>query len=126
MKRSLFEAFSLAFLTELDGNSYQVVRDLIVKHVTGVKETDKILKQPILQSDKNSVCVSGFWIGIGLCEPHPNASYILTDTVEQNLCDLARIVSMCEHPILIQGDTSVGKTSLVTYLASITGIFLTY
>ena len=121
VKRSLFEVFFLAFLTELDISSYPAVRDLIIKHVTGVKDTDKLLKQPILQSDKNSVNVAGFWIHIGQCEPQPQSHYILTDTVQQNLSDLARIVSMCEHPVLVQGDTSVGKTSLVTYLANITG-----
>ena len=48
----------------------------------------------------------------------------MTATVQQNLTDLARIVSLCEHPVLVQGDTSVGKTSLVTHLATVTGNFL--
>ena len=81
--------------------------------------------------------------------------YILTGQVSNNLKDLARVVSLCDHPVLIQvnftlllllqvtnsfrklylflilltiltlllfqGDTSVGKTSLVTYLAGLTG-----
>lgn len=38
-----------------------------------------------------------------------------------NLSDLLRIVSLSNHPTLIQGDTSVGKTSLITYLASLSG-----
>ena len=117
----MYEAFSLAFLTELDRSSYPVVRDLIIKHVIGVKETDKLLKQPILQSNKNSISVTGFWINIGSEETRPQSHYILTDTVQQNLCDLTRIVSLCDHPVLIQGDTSVGKTSLVTHLALTTG-----
>jgi midasin (ATPase involved in ribosome maturation) len=41
--------------------------------------------------------------------------------VKRNLADLARVVSLCDHPVLIQGDTSVGKTSLVAYLARLTG-----
>ena len=121
VKRSLYEAFSLAFLTELDRSSYPAVRSLISKHVIGNKETDKVLRQPILQSDRNSVEVGGFWIRIGRCEPRPQDHYILTDTVKQNLSDLARIVSLCDHPVLVQGDTSVGKTSLVSYLAAVTG-----
>ena len=121
MKRSLYEAFCLAFLTELDRSSYPVVRDLIMKYVTGSKETDKILRQPIQQQDPGSVFVGGFWIRQGGCEPRPQDHYVLTDTVSQNLSDLARIVSLCDHPVLVQGDTSVGKTSLVTYLATISG-----
>ena len=111
----------MAFLTELDRSSYPAVRSLISKHVIGNKETDKVLRQPILQSDRNSVEVGGFWIRIGRCEPRPQDHYILTDTVKQNLSDLARIVSLCDHPVLVQGDTSVGKTSLVSYLAAVTG-----
>ena len=94
MKRSLYEAFCLAFLTELDRSSYPVVRDLIMKYVTGSKETDKILRQPIQQQDPGSVFVGGFWIRQGGCEPRPQDHYVLTDTVSQNLSDLARIVSL--------------------------------
>ena len=80
-----------------------------------------MLKQPIIQSDKDTLMVSEFWVKKGAMEPIPQKHYIITDTVKQNLGDLARIVSLCDHPVLIQGDTSVGKTSLVTYLANITG-----
>ena len=121
VKRSLYEAFSLAFLTELDRSSYPAVRGLISKHVIGAKETDKLLRQPIIQSVSKSVQVGGFWIRTGWCEPRPQDHYILTDTVKQNLSDLSRIVSLCDHPVLVQGDTSVGKTSLVSYLAAVTG-----
>ena len=60
VKRSLYEAFSLAFLTELDRSSYPAVRALISKHVIGAKETDKVLRQPILQTDSRSLQVGGF------------------------------------------------------------------
>ena len=127
VKRSLYEAFCLAFLTELDRGSYPAVRDLIIKHVTGTKESDRLLQQPILQPQEagqgaaSSVGVAGFWVRTGSCEPRPQPHYIMTATVQQNLTDLARIVSLCEHPVLVQGDTSVGKTSLVTHLATVTG-----
>ncbi len=47
--------------------------------------------------------------------------YILTDSVKKNLQDLVRVVSMSSHPVLLQGDTSVGKTSLISYLAAASG-----
>jgi hypothetical protein len=31
-----------------------------------------------------------------------NERYILTEQVQRNLSDLARIVSLCDHPLLIQ------------------------
>ena len=121
VKRSLYEAFSLSFLTELDKNSHPILKDLISKHVVGVKDAGKVLSQPIQQPNQTSVEVSNFWIARGKIDPRPQPQYILTDTVKQNPTDLSRIVSLCDYPVLIQGDTSVGKTSLVTYLAHITG-----
>ena len=47
--------------------------------------------------------------------------YILTKSIRRNLKDIARIVSAGKLPILIQGETSVGKTSLIQYLAQVTG-----
>lgn len=47
--------------------------------------------------------------------------YILTPTVRHHLRDLARAVSLDRAPVLLQGETSVGKTSLITYLAGLTG-----
>ena len=52
--------------------------------------------------------VFGFWVKTGVLEPKHQPHDVLTDTVEQNLGDLARIVSLCDHPVLVQGDTSVG------------------
>ena len=48
--------------------------------------------------------VSGFWVKQGVVEPRPQPHYIATDTVSINLADLARIVSLCDHPVLLQGD----------------------
>lgn len=47
--------------------------------------------------------------------------YILTESVRRNLKDLVRVVSIGKMPVLLQGDTSVGKTSLITYLAKASG-----
>jgi len=50
-----------------------------------------------------------------------HVQYILTETVRRNLKDLVRVVSIGKIPVLLQGDTSIGKTSLIIYLAEITG-----
>lgn len=48
--------------------------------------------------------------------------YILTETVRRHFKDLVKIVSLASGvPILLEGDTSVGKTSLINYLAQCTG-----
>lgn len=47
--------------------------------------------------------------------------FVLTPSVRQQLHNLARCVLARRHPILLQGPTSSGKTSLVGYLAAQTG-----
>jgi len=122
VRRSLYEAFSLSFLTELDRESHPIIEELIAKYIVGAKEASKLLKHSIPQPpNPMTVGVEGFWINAGGLEPIDQTGYILTDQVKRNLKDLSRIVSLCDHPVLIQGDTSVGKTSLVTYLANLTG-----
>ncbi|PVV04460.1 hypothetical protein BB560_001040 [Smittium megazygosporum] len=43
--------------------------------------------------------------------------YVLTDSVVENLHALSRAVMCGEYPVLIQGPTSAGKTSMIEYLA---------
>ena len=47
--------------------------------------------------------------------------FVQTPSVERHLRNLARAVLLRRHPILLQGPTSSGKTSLVAYLAAQTG-----
>ena len=49
---------SLAFLTEVDSSSHPVIMELIGKHVIGTKEAARLVKQPILQQQPNSIQVS--------------------------------------------------------------------
>ncbi|TSL47560.1 Midasin [Bagarius yarrelli] len=65
--------------------------------------------------------LEGYWLSQGDMDPALDPSYILTPSVRLNLRDLARVVAAGIHPVLIQGETSVGKTSLVRWLAAATG-----
>ncbi|VDM25497.1 unnamed protein product [Hydatigera taeniaeformis] len=82
---------------------------------------------PTQDGDLGFVCIEGYWIPQGpLAKLHKNEemlnTYVLTDTVCSNLRDLARVVSAAGSlPLLLQGETSVGKTSLITYLAARVG-----
>ena len=53
----MFVPPSLAFLTEVDSSSHPVIMELIGKHVVGTKEAARIIKQPILQQEPNSIQV---------------------------------------------------------------------
>lgn len=57
----------------------------------------------------------------GNLTPDIPKEYVLTESVRRNLKDLLRVVAIGRLPVLLQGDTSVGKTSLITYLAKTSG-----
>ncbi|XP_036943295.1 midasin isoform X1 [Acanthopagrus latus] len=120
VQRSLYEGFCLSFLTQLDRSSHPLVQKLVCQHI--LMGNIKCLKQPIpAPSDRTCVDVEGYWVAQGEMEPALDPSYILTTSVKLNLRDLARVVSAGTHPVLIQGETSVGKTSLIRWLAAATG-----
>ncbi|XVE88663.1 hypothetical protein DITRI_Ditri19aG0087500 [Diplodiscus trichospermus] len=48
-------------------------------------------------------------------------NYVLTKSVKKHLRNLSCAVFIKRYPVLLQGPTSSGKTSLVQYLATITG-----
>ncbi|XP_059212052.1 midasin [Centropristis striata] len=120
VQRSLYEGFCLSFLTQLDRSSHPLVQKLVCQHI--LMGNTKCLKQPIpMPSGQPYVEVEGYWVSQGEMEQSLDPSYILTASVKLNLRDLSRVVSAGTHPVLIQGETSVGKTSLICWLAAATG-----
>lgn len=92
--------------------------------VIGKKNFTSVLNQMIPEPQapgKNYLLFEGHWIPQGNLEIAIPEGYILTQTVRKNLRDIARIVSLGRLPVLLQGDTSVGKTSLITYIAKASG-----
>lgn len=124
-QRSVYEAFSLSFLTQLDYNSYLIVQRMITKAILYNQNVKAFLgnkiPKPKCSLDEQYLYTEGYWVLQGNLTPEVPSNYILTDSIRRNLKDLARAVSIGKIPVLLQGDTSVGKTSLITYLAKITG-----
>ncbi|KAM6126972.1 midasin isoform 3-T3 [Pterocles gutturalis] len=119
--RSLYEGFCLSFLTQLDRVSHPVVQKLICQHIVS-GNIKSLLKQQIPKPQGGRfVFIEGYWISAGDKEPTVDETYVLTPSVKLNLKDIARVVSAGTHPVLIQGETSVGKTSLIRWLAAATG-----
>ncbi|GIY25819.1 midasin [Caerostris darwini] len=119
-RRSLYEAFCLSFLTQLDNNSHEIVTKYVTQYL--IEGKDSILKQAIPEPKNGAyVNIAGYWILKGDQEPEEKENYIFTETVRRNLRDLARIVCAGRFPVLLQGETSCGKTSLIQYLAKATG-----
>jgi midasin (ATPase involved in ribosome maturation) len=65
--RSLFEAFSLAFLTQLDRESQEAVEKCVVRDILTQKNVKPILGRGLPQppAPERSVQVEGYWITVG-------------------------------------------------------------
>ncbi|XP_029451275.1 midasin isoform X2 [Rhinatrema bivittatum] len=121
IQRSLYEGFCLGFLTQLDRISHPIVQNLISHHIVHCS-IKNLLKQSLPEPEGGRfVQIEGYWIPLGTKDPFIDETYILTASVKLNLKDLVRVVSAGTYPVLIQGETSVGKTSLIRWLAAASG-----
>lgn len=125
LRRSLYEGFCMCFITLLNQESEAILHPIIVKHtVSRVKNAGSLMSQlPRGPTDGlDYVQFKHYWLKKGstaLIEDPK--SYIITPFVEKNLLNLARATACQLFPVLIQGPTSSGKTSLINYLAKKTG-----
>ncbi|XP_031637557.1 midasin [Contarinia nasturtii] len=122
IERNLYESFCLSFLTQLDPASHLIVLNLIQK--TLVPTNQKAVLSQGLPKPKDNVEYAnfeGYWIKLGPKSVQSCEHYIITESVRENLRDLARIISIGQLPVLLQGPTSAGKTSLIDYVAKRSG-----
>ncbi|KAE8646507.1 midasin [Cucumis sativus] len=106
--RALYDGFCMFFLTMLDNPSSQIVNQLILSHLLGGKLPPFLSFDAYLSPKKD-------------IRPELSENYVLTKSVKEHLRNLARAVLIKRYPVLLQGPTSSGKTSLVKYLAALTG-----
>ncbi|KAK4668735.1 AAA ATPase midasin [Podospora pseudoanserina] len=126
LDRALYEGFCMCFTTLLSEESERTVRPLIHQHLL---KKSNILTQPPKKpldgkpyiSFKNRDKTHEYFLLQGNHEPIVRDDYIITRYVERNLLNLVRATSTRRYPILIQGPTSAGKTSMIEYLANYTG-----
>lgn len=132
LRRALYEGFQMSFLTFLDIESARLIQPLIEKALfkkTNVKsELQKSLGKPNDEHTyvkgypkSNEYPESKHWIRQGSVELQDQPEYIITSFVRGNLENLVRAASTRQFPVLIQGPTSSGKTSMIEYLAKRTG-----
>jgi len=127
LKRSLYEGIVMTFLTQLDAKSSQFVDNLAKKYIlTNMKTNEintflsQIPKCPSPYSTQYDLFQS-FWLEKGEYESPEDEDYIrkyiITPSVANNMKNLARAIYSRKFPVLIQGPTSSGKTSMVEYIA---------
>ena len=116
--RALFEGFSALCLTSLTAESAKLLQGELGKFFPiGSAPTPQPKPKP------DHVIVAGYRLPRGpLLEPSSvGEEFCLTPSVLANVAAVARAVVLSKYPILLQGPTSAGKTSLVHYLAKETG-----
>ncbi|KAJ3237861.1 hypothetical protein HDU81_008770 [Chytriomyces hyalinus] len=131
LRRSLYEGCQMTYATILGKDSLEVISKLFEKHLmNGIKNMGSFLKSipkmpgMVENGASNSdahILFGSYWIKRGPLEANEAPKYVLTKSVETNLNRLARAVMSSKYPVLIQGPTSAGKTSMVEYLATRTG-----
>lgn len=124
LRRALFEGFSMSFLTVLNKESETLVRPLIVANLLGGQKNRKalLLQVPNYPTDgKKYVQFRHYWVAEGPRSLEEQPHYIVTPFIERNLLNLVRATSTRRFPVLLQGPTSSGKTSMVEYLSRLSG-----
>ena len=110
------EAFKYGFINQLNESSRVKVKERIDKYFPHAD------KENWLRTSPTAIAIEGFWVEpINSLESLVNEKYVLTSTVKNHLGQLACIVMSGRDPVLLQGETSVGKTSLIHYLADLLG-----
>jgi midasin len=124
LRRALYEGFHMSFLTFLGKASEDLVAPFIKQYLFNQKtkfqtEVERPLQQP--NDGRDYIRYGGYWLRRGsfLIEEQPH--YIITPFVQRNMKNLIRSASTRRYPVLIQGPTSAGKTSMIEYLAKISG-----
>lgn len=130
LRRSLYEGFSMGFLTLLSRDSEDLLTPEIRRYLLDKRGNAKsILSQPPKHPSDGKQYVRfqnndkdrHYWLLQGAEEPRERTDYIITKSIERNLLNLVRATSTRRFPVLIQGPTSSGKTSMIEYLANFSG-----
>lgn len=124
VRRAVYEGFCMSFLTLLGKESEKHVAPYLDKHLFGKHSNARsVLSQTPKEPNDGLryVQFKHYWMRQGAFEPIQQPHYIITPFIERNLMNLVRAGSTRRFPILLQGPTSSGKTSMVEYLAKVSG-----
>ena len=126
--RALVEGFELAFQGCLDERSVKEIGNLIIRMIgEDIHDREHPGRRPGGKGSADTfVLLKPFWIMKGPQdvfdwadgESNGLSRYVMTPTTSSNIRRLSRVVATGPWPILLEGPTSAGKTSVVEYIAS--------
>ncbi|KAL0877422.1 hypothetical protein Bca101_027127 [Brassica carinata] len=105
-QKALYDGFSMFFLSLLDAPSAKIMKpliELISRESSRAQPLERYLGELKGSSDESA------------------KKYVKTKSVIEHLHHLAHAIFVKRYPVLLQGPTSSGKTSLVKYLAALSG-----
>jgi len=122
LRRSLYEGFCMSFLTLLDQASEGILLPVIEKYILGRhKNVRSLISQVPRCPGADYVLFEHYWVHKGAYPIEEQPHYIIPPSVRRNMLNLVRATATKRFPVLIQGPTSSGKTSMIEYLARKTG-----
>ena len=113
--RACYDALSMSFASPLSPDSSEILMNVLNKMIQPIDKETKSLGLD------NLIEVEGYYLQKGPKNIKKRDDFILTPTIKQHLRQLAQAVFLRTSPVLLQGPTSSGKTSIIEYLADITG-----
>jgi len=135
ISRAIFEGFLLSFVKLLDISSGRFMTDFVrsklvlIGSSAAFDDLSKPPTRPKTVKGEEAVLVKPFWLKKGpldiidwnLKGESGLTRFVLTSSVEMHVRTLAAAVAANIAPVLLQGPTSVGKTTIIEYLAAKTG-----
>ena len=127
LERALWDGFHMTFVTQLQQRFQPAVETLMLRLLIPAKKGGDLRKPPPSTAPPRPtggdwVQFGGFWVAADPRNPvRTDERYIVTPTIEMRLRQVARMTAARRFPVLLQGPTSAGKTSMVERLAHATG-----
>ena len=129
-RRAILEGYELGFEGCLDSSSREILRkELFTKLSRGLSNLDHPGRRP--KSDvQGHILTKPFWLKAGNNESvdwsspdskNGRSKFVLTSSMTKNVRRLSRAVAAGPWPVLLEGPTSAGKTTIVEYLAALCG-----
>src|SRR5579862_9152304 len=124
LRRALYEGFCMSFSTMLEQGSRQKVVQMISDAIyPSARNIRSALRSLPKMPTGDYIQLGHYWIERGSETLQENPQYIVKPgtSVEQNMHNLVRAGLTRRYPVLLQGPTSAGKTSMIEHLAKLTG-----